>query len=46
MVTIGALFGFQEPSMSYAARQLFALALGLAFVAALGACGPGATLLG
>lgn len=32
--------------MTYAARQIFALVLGLAFVAGIGACGASSAMLG
>jgi len=44
MESVGAFNRFMETSMSYAARQVLALALGIGFIAALGACGPASFL--
>ena len=44
MDMVGAFIRFTESSMSYATRQLLALALGIGFIAALGACGPASFL--
>ena len=44
MESVRAFIRFMETTMSYATRQLLALALGIGFIAALGACGPASFL--